>query len=64
MMWQRLLYRPGPPEPPPPARDPDLDAVRREQHDLINRVTSSELRRQLRERRVDMRTQVWRRDDA
>lgn len=37
-LWNRLTHQADEPEPPPPAhisRDPDLDAVHSEQHDLI-----------------------------
>jgi hypothetical protein len=38
-LWQRMTHRDAAPSTPPPApslrRDPDLDAVHREQHDIM-----------------------------
>jgi hypothetical protein len=39
-LWNRLTHRSDAPDVTPPTdlrRDPDLDAMHREQHDLINR---------------------------
>lgn len=40
-LWSRLTHRSGPSEVAPPsemARDPDLDALHQEQHDIINKT--------------------------
>jgi hypothetical protein len=40
-LWNRLTHRMAEPVPPPSLhleRDPDLDAMHQEQHDLINRT--------------------------
>lgn len=40
-LWNRMMHRAPDPAPPPPAelaRDPDLDAVHREQHELIDQT--------------------------
>lgn len=65
MMWNRLIHRrPAPPPRAPHRRDPDLDRVRVQQHDLINRVASDQLRADLRARRIETIEDVWRRRDA
>jgi hypothetical protein len=64
-MWHWLgLHRATPPQPPPTHvdRDPDLDRVRNEQHDLISKVTSDQLRQELRAQRVNMQIEAWRRE--
>ena len=62
-LWDRLLHRA--PDPPPPApldltRDPDLDAVREEQHRLINRATALGLRAEIRDRFNERLRESWR----
>ena len=63
MVWHRLLHRhPEAPTTPRLRRDPDLDRVREEQHDLINKVTSETLRASMRARRLETIEEAWRRN--
>ena len=63
-----LPHRAAPPQPPPQpppkelTRDPDLDQIRHEQHELINRMSGEYLRDSMRARRIDVIEESWRRE--
>ena len=63
-----LPHRAAPPQPPPQPppkpldRDPELDRLRMEQHELINRMSRGYLRDELRSRRIDVIEESWRRE--
>lgn len=61
--WHQIRRRP---DPDPWNDDPEIVAERRRQHreGITDAATAFRARQQMRERRVDMQTRAWQRDDA